>query len=300
VRLVSTALLLLPDFSLILLGVLLRRWASFDDAFWSGLERIVYFVLFPSLLFVSTATAPLDSGATGVLLVIGLVVTASGALLGFAIYPWYRKDPMSFASGVQTAYRFNSYIALAIAGRLGGASSIALMALLIGTNVPLANAAAVFGLARHGGLNLWAALARNPLIIGTLLGLAFNVAGITLPEFVALTLGRLGGASVALGLITVGAGLRLTGVGAPRLLMGWWLVVKLLLLPALAYALAIYARLEPLQREIIVMFAAMPSASSAYILATRMGGNGALVAFLISIGTLISALTMPLWLSLAR
>lgn len=299
-RPVSIALLLFPDFSLLLLGVLLHRWAGFDSTFWSGLERLVYFVLFPALLFVSTATTPFDAQGTGVVLAIGLAVTTGGVVLGFLPYPWFRSDAMSFASGAQTAFRFNSYIALAIAGRLGGTSAIAIMALLIGTNVPLANAAAVFGLARHGGVSIWGTLLRNPLILSTLFGLSLNASGCTLPEFVTLTLSRLGNASVALGLVTVGAGLRLSGSDASRVLMGWWLAVKLLALPALALLFALHFELAPEQREIIVVFGAMPSASSAYILAARMGGNGPLVAFLVSFGTLLSALTLPAWLVLAR
>jgi predicted permease len=56
--------------------------------------------------------------------------------------------------------------------------------------------------------------------------------------------------------------------------------------------------LPPLQLQIAVMFCALPTASSAYVLATRMGGNGTLVAFLISAGTLLSIATLPLWLLL--
>jgi predicted permease len=297
---VSTATLLLPDFLLILLGVLLKKHSAFTEDFWSGLERLVYFVLFPSLLFASTASTRFDAEGTGKLLVMGLAVTAAGVLLGSAIKPWFRADPLDFASGVQTAFRFNSYIALAIAGRLGGTPGIAIMALLIGTSVPLANTAAVYGLARHGGATLWVELARNPLIIGTLAGLIVNACGLALPETLSLTLGRLGSASVALGLITVGAGLRMTGARTQRFVLGWWLAVKLLALPAIALALAEYGQLAPLPRQILVMFGALPAASSAYILAVRMGGNGPLVAFLISTSTLISALTLPLWLALVR
>jgi predicted permease len=298
---VSFALILLPDFALIFLGALLYRGVRFGEGFWGGLEKLVYFVLFPSLLFISTATAKFDLRATTLFVIAGCALTVAGFALGSAARVFARgSDHASFASGVQTAFRFNSYLALAIAGRLAGSEGIALMALLLGTNVPISNAAAVYALARHGGMSLWSAMVRNPLIIATLGGLLCNVTGLPIPEFVNATLSRLGAASIALGLIAVGAGLRLDGGRMPWPLVSWWLAVKLLALPALALLFAPLLNLTDLQRTMLVVFAALPTASSAYILATRMGGNGPLVAYLISAGTVLSIFTMPLWLFLAR
>jgi malonate transporter len=297
---VSIALLLFPDFSLIALGALLYRFGDFSESFWGGVEKLVYFVLFSSLLFLSTATTRFDSGGTWWFIATGCIVTLSGVGLSFAIKPFFAGHSSLFASGAQTAFRFNSYIALAIAGRLAGNDGIALMALLLGTNVPISNAAAVWALARHGRVGLIGAMLRNPLILATVGGLIFNALGLHLPEFLSLTLARLGNASIALGLIAVGAGLRLTATAAPRALLASWVFIKLMVLPALALGLALYLHLTTLQREIVVMFGALPSASSAYILATRMGGIGSLVAFLISVSTVISVFTLPLWLVLVH
>jgi len=296
----QTALLLLPDFGLILLGLVLYRAAGFDDAFWRGMERMVYFVLFPALLFYSTATVVLDLASTASFLAAGYVALLSGVMLGHLARPVLRPDPMMFASGVQTAFRFNSYIGLAIAGRLGGDAGIALMALLIGASVPLANAAAVYALARHQKSGVLREMARNPLILATVAGLTWNVLGLPLPEPISLALSRLGNASIALGLIAVGAGLRLSRQVHEPGMVAWFIVVKLLALPAIVWTVAILLQLAPLQRDIVVMFAALPTASSAYILAIRMGGNGPMVAFLISAGTLVSLFTLPMWLILVR
>ena len=297
---VSTALLLFPDFALILIGSVLHRYGGFDEGFWRNLERLVYFVLFPALLFLSTATVKLDLSATTGLILTGWAASASGFAFGLLAMPLFRPDPLLFASGVQTAYRFNSYIALAIAGRLADSSGIALMALLIGFNVPLLNAASVLMLARHRKTNVLREMARNPLIIATVSGLAFNLLGLSVPEFGALILNRLGSASIALGLIAVGAGLRIAHGIPERAMVAWFLAAKLAFMPIVAWLLARHIGLPPLQQQIVLMFAALPTASSAYILAVRMGGNGPIVAFLISAGTLISLASLPLWLSLLR
>ena len=292
----SLALLLLPDFSLILLGLLLFRFTNWDSLFWTGLEKLVYFVLFPCLLFYSTARAPLDFHATGKMLQVALLTCIAGVALGWLAKPLFKPGPMLFESGVQTAFRFNSFIALAVASRLAGEQGTALTALIIGFSVPLANFAAVHALVHRSG-GLVRELLKNPLLIATLAGISCNLAGIVLPEFVAATLSRIGTASIAIGLMTVGAGLRLTAVHDGKAMAAYFIAIKLIALPIVAWLLGSAVGLAPLQLKIIVMFSALPTASSAYVLAARMGGNGPYVAFLISAGTLASVLTLPLWLS---
>ena len=142
----SIATILFPDFSLILLGFLLYRATNWGAQFWTGLEKLVYYILFPALLFYATARAPLEFSSTGNLLLVALTTTFAGILLGWLAKPLFKPGPMIFESGVQTAFRFNSYIAFAVAQRLGGEQATSLMALVVGFTVPLCNAAAVHAL----------------------------------------------------------------------------------------------------------------------------------------------------------
>ena len=290
--------ILVPDFTLILIGFVLMRTTDWGQSFWTSLEKLVYFILFPALLFVSTARTPLDFHATGKLLQVALLAVSCGIALGWLAKPLFRPGPMIFESGVQTAFRFNSYIALAVAFRLAGEAGTSLMALIIGFAVPVCNMAAVHALAHRNQGTLLKELAKNPLLIATASGTLFNLAGGSLPEIVAVTLARMGSASIALGLLMVGAGLKLTGLAEARGISAYFVFVKLIALPAIALGLGRWMALPPLQLQIAVMFCALPTASSAYVLATRMGGNGTLVAFLISAGTLLSIATLPLWLLL--
>jgi malonate transporter len=293
------AALLVPDFTLVLLGFLLMRFADWGDGFWSGVEKLVYFFLFPALLFHATWRAPLDFASTGALLQVTLGATFAAIALGWLAKLLFKPGPMVFESGAQTAFRFNSYVGLALASRLAGEQGAALMGLVIGFAVPLCNMAAVHALAHRSG-GLLKELARNPLLVATLAGLACNLAGVPLPELAGATLTRLGNASIALGLIAVGAGLRLSGLHESKGIAAYFLAVKLLALPAIGYLLGRRAGLPPLQFEIALTFCALPTASSAYVLATRMKGNGPFVAFLVSCSTVLSALSIPFWLALAR
>ncbi|MGB8301907.1 MAG: AEC family transporter, partial [Azonexus sp.] len=96
-------------------------------------------------------------------------------------------------------------------------------------------------------------------------------------------------------LITVGAALRLDGASTVRGISIWLLAVKLLALPLIAAGVGRLLGLDGLNYQVVVLFAALPTASSAYILAMRMGGDGRSVAWLISATTLGSMLTLPLW-----
>lgn len=291
----STALLLLPDFSLILLGFAIRRWMHLGDHFWAGLEKLVYFILFPALLLNAIIRTQLDLAAAAPLLLTALGAMAGGMVLGYLIRFVIPMRPLAFASIYQCGYRFNSYIGLAIAGLLYGAPGIATMGLIVGVAVPFANFASVWMLARHGDASIWREVLRNPLIWATAFGLLLNLAGFVPPQPLQIFLGRLADASIALGLLAVGAALKLQGQSGLKGASVYLLLVKLLALPAIAAVLGNQLGLHGLNYAVVVLFAALPTASSAYILAMRMGGDGPGVAWLISASTLGSMLTLPLW-----
>lgn len=293
----SSALILFPDFALILLGLGLRRVMHLGDTFWSGLDKLIYYILFPALLFSAIARTHIEFAAMGSFLLAGLATLGAGMALGLVARLWFAEAPRVFASYFQCAFRFNSYIGLAVVGKLHGAPGIAALGMLLGLAVPLANMAAVGMLARHGEGSVWRELIRNPLILATCSGLVFNLLGLELAQPVGQFLTRLSDAALATGLLAVGAALKLRGAQV-RLAAGAYITaVKLLLMPAIALALAHTFGLGGLHYEVVVIFGALPTASSAYILAVRMKGDGPAVAWLISISTLASMVTLSLWIA---
>lgn len=294
----QTALSLFPDFALILLGYGLRRWMTLGDHFWTGMEKLVYFVLFPALLFNAITKTPLSFAAIP-LIGTGATAMAGAMALGLLARRLFPLSPLSFASQFQCAFRYNSYIGLAVAAKMHGAAGIAAMGLLAGGMVPFANIAAVWMLARHGQTSVWRELAKNPLFLSTIAALLWNLLGIGIPAPVGAFLGRLAEAAIALGLLAVGAALKLRGTLGHdgRGAAAWFLAVKLLAMPLIALAVARQIGMSGLHFNIVMMFAALPTASSAYILTQRMGGDGARVAWLISASTLLGMVSLPLWLA---
>jgi hypothetical protein len=299
---VNTALTLLPDFALILLGYGLRRWMTLGDHFWTGLEKLVYYVLFPALLFNAITKTPLTFAAVP-LIGTGAAAMGGAMLLALLAKPLFPITPLSFASQFQCAFRFNSYIGLAVAAKLHGAAGIAAMGLLTGGMVPFANIVAVGMLARHGETSVWRELAKNPLFLSTLVSLAWNFLGLPVPAPVGHFFSRLAEAAIALGLLAVGAALKLCGVignqgSGGRGAAGYFLAVKLLAMPVVALLIARWIGLTGVHFDVAMAFAALPTASSAYILTQRMGGDGARVAWLISASTLLGMVSLPLWFAL--
>ncbi|WP_414675983.1 AEC family transporter [Limnobacter sp.] len=292
-------LLLFPDFAIIALGYLLRRFWMAPSA-WVTIEKLVYFVLFPCLLFFSVATSNFDVNTVGAFALGGPAVIFTAFLLGWSGLLFSNMGRVDFASGLQTAYRFNSYIGLALASRLGGQSAVANIAILLALGVPLCNVLAVGTMSKGGRLSAFVDILKNPLIIGTCLGIAAKLMGVQVPEPVMLTLERLAQAAVSLGLLAVGAGLVFSGLKGNWPVSVWWLFVKLLVSPLVAVLYAHFTGLGQEQTMVLLVFSAIPSASSAYILAARMGGNAPLVACLISMSTVGAAITLPLVFGLAQ
>jgi len=297
---VSTALLVLPSFLLILLGLVLARAFDYGRGFWDGLEKLVYFVLFPALLFRSIAVSTIDLAglATTVACAVGIILAA--VALAALARPVLKPEPRLAASCAQCAFRFNTYIGFAVAGSLFGPKGLAIAALMAGVVVPIANVFAVLFLATHGKRGIAGELVRNPLIVSTVAGFLFNLAGWRLPDFADRTLDLLGSSALPAGLLAVGAALRLEpphGAMAPH---AWWLAVKLLAKPLMAWGCIRFFGLGGVEAGVLLLWAALPTASSAYILAVRMGGDGPAVATQVTAGTLAAMVTIPLWMLLVR
>lgn len=298
------AQLLFPDFSLILCGYLVCRFTALNRDVWQQVESLVYFFLFPVLLFHSIVRSPLDLVAASSLIAAGLGMGVLGIALAYSL-PYLpglgaRIDRREHAGSAQVAFRFNSFIALALAERLAGAEGLLLIAVLIGVCVPLLNVGAVWPMARHANSGFLSGLVRNPLIIGTGAGLTANLLGFQIPVWLEPTVSRIGAASLALGLMAAGAGLQFGALANAKTLAVCLLAIRHFLLPLIAFGLAWVFRLSPVQTTVLMAFSALPTASSCYVLAARMGYNGAYVASLVTLSTLLGMLSLPFALGLLR
>jgi predicted permease len=298
------AQLLFPDFSLILCGYLLCRYTALNRSVWEPVEALVYFFLFPVLLFQSITKSPLDIAAASRLMGAGWGLGISGIALAYVLpyVPGLRRwiDARNHAGSAQVAFRFNSFIGLALADRLAGAQGLQLIAVLIGACVPLFNMGAVWPMARHARRGFVRELVRNPLIIATASGLLANLMGFSMPHWLEPTITRIGAASLALGLMAAGAGMQMGALARAKVLAVSVLAIRHLLLPLIALGVSRLFALDPVQTTILLAFSALPTASSCYVLAARMGYDGEYVAGLVTLSTLLGMLSLPFALGVLR
>lgn len=294
----------LPIFLLILLGWLLKRGPLLKEYGWTALERLTYFVLFPCLLASTLAEAdfselPIKGIAAAI---IGAIVIVSVLLL--AVRRFLFADGPRFTSVYQGSVRMNTYIGLSIAATFYAETGLAAAALAIAIIVPLVNVACVLMLAWYGNaagqswqgvLDAWV---KNPLIIGSFIGLALNISGLGMPPLLGPMAEILAEAALPLGLLAVGAALHFNAVLESGVLVLATSVIKLVLLPLLTWGLLQAFGVEGVEADVAILFNALPTATSAYILASQFGGDAKLMASIISVETLLSMISLSALLAL--
>ena len=299
----ATLAALAPVFLLILFGHLMKRGGFPGDGFWIPAERLTYYVLFPALLVGNLARAPLADVSLGPFALALVASWSAVALALLLLRRWLTMDGPGFTSVVQGGIRFNTYVGLAAAEALFGAAGLTLAAVVIAVLVPLVNVLCVGVLNRHGrtGVPGWGAvlrgLVRNPLILACLLGILLNLGGVGLPWGSGEVLDIAARAALPLGLLAVGAGLDPRAVRERHVAIVGVSTLKLVGLPLAVAGVAWSLGLPPAERAIAVLFAALPTAPSAYILARQMGGDAQLVAGMLTLQTIAAVLTLPLMLA---
>jgi predicted permease len=299
---------LLPVFLLIVLGFVLRRSLMRLETQWHGLERLTYYVLFPALLIQTLVKADLTkvpvAGVGGALLISAVVMS----LLCLALRPLLTRcavDGPAFTSIFQGATRWQTYVALAVSGNLFGDVGLALASVAMVAIIPFVNVASVSVLAHYASPEKQSVRAivmtvvRNPLIWACAIGLAINVVQLPLPRIWHEVADALGRSSLAIGLLVTGAGLHLEGMFRPSVAASLAVFLKLILMPVFAVALALWFGLSGTNLVIVTVCSAVPTSSSAYVLARQMGGDAPLLAQINTLQTILAAVTMPIAIALA-
>ena len=298
---------LLPVFLLIVLGIVLKRTLMRLDTQWHGLERLTYYVLFPMLLIQTLVKADLSgvpvAGVGGALLLSALLMS----MLCLALRPLldrFAVDGPAFTSIFQGATRWQTYVALAVSGNLFGTAGLALASVAMVAIIPLVNVLSVAVLAHYASpekqsvRTIVMTVLRNPLIWACAIGLAVNLVHLPLPKLWHQVADALGGSSLAIGLLVTGAGLHLEGLLRPSAAATLGVVFKLILMPAIAIALALAFGLSGTNLVIVAACSAVPASPSAYVLARQMGGDAPLLAQIITLQTILAAVTMPIAIAL--
>lgn len=297
---------ILPIFLLIFAGLFIKRTGIMDDAGWRGLDQLSFYVLYPVLLFVSIVRADFSSIAVfDVLIVISgswLVVGCALALFAPLLISKNWIEAAQYSSVFQTTIRWNGFIALAIAERLFGPQSMAVIALVMAGLVLPVNLAAIYvvvtranGQSQNFGA-LMKRMATNPIVLGCLAALAWRFTGLTIFEPVMTTLDLISRGALAMGLFGIGAGLSINALLKFDIAHLLPVVLKLFLMPLAAVFAVSLTGLGTSLLPTIVLCCAVPTAMNGYVVARQMGGDAPLYAAIVTSQTLFSFFTIPFWL----
>ena len=295
---------LAPIAVVIALGWWLKRRDFPGDAFWAPAEKLTYFVLLPSLLVDTLANAPLaELSVAPLALALALPLVALGGIM-LALRRHLPTDGPGFTSLFQGSVRLNGYVGIAAAFALYGQAGLTLAAVALAAFVPTVNVMSVAVLSRYAGARpqgwreVGRALVHNPLIAACAIGIALNAAGLAPPQVIDDVLGILGRAGLPFGVLCVGAGLTFAGIAGMRAELAIAGTAKLVVLPLLAALACALLGVDEPATGVVVLFAALPTATSAYILSRQMGGDAELMARTVAVTTVAAGVTMPVMLAI--
>lgn len=301
---ITTLLALMPVMFLIAMGYMLRARNLIDLQFWLPCEKLNYFWLFPALMFLQVATANLEEFPVKP---IAWSVLGAVALGAFCLWAWRGLSQQSgpvFSSVIQGALRPNTYIGVAAAAATYGSTGLTVTSISIAVAIPLLNVASIIVLMYYGQgtrparTQIVKALVKNPVIISVVAGLLFNISHLNLPHLLTDILHILGGASLPLGLLAVGAGLDLKAARTSHAAVLQSTFVKLLFVPLVTLLIGWWSGISGPVLATVVLFNALPCTPSAYIMSKLLGGDYRLSAGIISIQTILAAVTIPIVLFL--
>ncbi|WP_445661064.1 AEC family transporter [Acinetobacter sp. F16] len=292
----NVVMALFPLIMLIAMGYIFKRTQFLTDEFWRGAEKLNYLILFPVLLFNNLAYIKLELATiTQVLLALFIIIIITALTLWVA-KAFFHIPIARFGVYVQSQIRFNTYIGLSIMSLLFGAQGMQMFAMMIALAIPLVNVISVLAFSQGQGLKpaqILFSLIKNPLILGCLVGIIFNLLQLSLFSGLEQLFKILASMSLPLGLICVGAALQFADLkhDYSRLLLNT--VGRLIVVPGLAYLICYALNLNQFETIVLVVFFALPTASASYILTRYFNGDSQLMAGIISLQTLCFAVTFP-------
>ncbi|MES2074748.1 MAG: AEC family transporter [Pseudomonadota bacterium] len=290
---------IVPVFLIILLGVAIRHFRWLPEDFFPSVEKFSYNIAFPALLFGGAAKLSFRSGQVGELALATLLPTAVVVALTLLALLAARALPDAARSSVvQGAMRPNTYFGIAVSTLFFEPEAAALVMLALALCLPVVNIVSIVALSWWSGgktdyAKVGRTLAGNPIILSTLGGVLFSLAGLALPAPLANTLDILGRAALCLGLLCVGGGLVFSLQGLRPQVLGWTAALKLLALPLVAAKVCLLFAVSTPVALAACFYCALPTAPNAYIMARQLGGDARLMASMITLQTLLAAFTVP-------
>lgn len=292
---------IIPIFLAIFVGNGLRRANLFTHEFWSGLEKLCFYLLYPVLIFVTINRADFTGLSLGKVIITLAISIAILSVLTLSLWPVMRKMAVSaptFSSVFQSSVRWNGFVALVIAENMFPPEAAALVGLVMAGIIVPVNVLSVGVIAWFTASNpnfgaVAKRIAGNPLIIAATLGILMRLIPGGIPAFIMDGLQLIARTALGMGLISIGAGLRLGDLLKPSLAVYTPTLLKLVVFPIIVVAIAILIGVRGAELSYLALCASVPTAMNGYVLARQMGGDADTYAVTVTVQTVIAFFSIP-------
>lgn len=299
----------MPVFLMMVLGFFLRRIGLIDDGFASKLNKLVFNITLPVLLFHQLGTTDFVHAWDSRFVLFCFVVTAVTIALVWFLSSWIKSLPER-GEFVQAAYRSSAAIlGIAYMQNMYGDASMA--PLMIIGSVPLYNILAVIVLTLTAETvepankdqifrKTFLSIMKNPIILGVVFGLLWSLSGLEFPHILDKTLVDIGSVSTPLGLLAMGASVELSKVSGAMKDSLIAVFIKLFGCCILFLPLAVWMGFRGAQLVAILIMLGSPTTVSSYIMARNMGHEGVLTSNSVILATIFSSFSLTMWIWLLR
>ena len=280
-----------PILLILSLGLVFRRIGLLNEEFVRIGNKLVFNVTLPCLLFLSTATRPIQQSLNAPLVLFAAACTVGAVVLLWLLAPLF-VDRDRRGVFTQSAFRGNmGIVGLALCVNAYGDQILAKAGVYMALMTILYNLLATLILAKDktkGILSIW----QNPLIIGVCLGLGWSTLSLPLPEFVEQSGRYFAQMTLPLALLCIGASLRWQSFKTNSKDVMWATGFKLVVVPALVTLLAIWQGYRDEDLGVFFLMMAAPTAVAAFVMARQMTSHGHLAAESVAVSTALSPFTV--------
>jgi len=299
---------IIPIFSIVILGWLLRLKGFIPPEFMGPANRMVFYIAIPAMIFRAVSKASFKAQFNLTVLLITLFSVVAVFALSWITGRMARIERKNLGTYIQSSIHGNlGYIGLAVAYYYMGQEGFVKAGIIGGFIMILQNFLAVTALVTYGKdvslrknkLFFVRKIFGNPVILSAMAGIFFSVSEIPVPEVVGRILDILGGLALPMALLIIGASLSFEVMRLSAFSIISTSLFKLVFLPCIGYILFIIYGIPSNEYLPGLILLASPTATIAYIMAKEMNGNADFAVAAISSSTLISALTFLVWLNIA-
>lgn len=294
-----------PIFIVLGLGKILSLFNLIKSDFINSANKLIFYVLLPALLFYKIAQAEIYKSFSFNIFMVMCVTVFSVFLLSFLIGRILHINKRQVGTFAMNNFRANyAYMGLPVSYYAFGNDGLMIASLLMAFIVPLVNLLSIISLSFNSDrkFNFWIFTKNtlfNPLAIGCILGIIFSLLKVDFYHFIDKSLSLLTGVTLPLALLCIGATMKKEMVKGNKLIIANTLVIKLLVMPFIAFLIikAFSAEIT-LTGEILIVMLSSPSATVNYVLASTMDGDPDVASGGIILSTLFSLLTYIFWLAI--